>query len=129
MVKCWYANESASGCQSYLVAEPNTNISLRPKKDSSEVDYFLIDQLQNPNTVTFTPAGLWNNGIVLHGRVATVSDSALAQELMKRFHSAIKAHFSKIKAYWVGPKAHEFLKLGKRLTIAEQSSREFDLTP
>jgi hypothetical protein len=87
-----------------------------------------MDQLLNPDTVRLIPAGLWGEDIVLAGMVDTVSDSPIAQELMKRFNSAFKIQFSKVKGYWVGPEALAFLNAGKRLTIAAQSPPEFDLT-
>jgi hypothetical protein len=120
--------ESASGSQSYLVTEREIAIHVRPVATHSGITRYLLDQLINPDTVTFTPAGIWNTDVVLHGRVATVSDSAIAQELMKRFSKAIRKHFTKVNAFWVGPEALELLKAGKRLTIAAQSPPEFDLT-
>jgi hypothetical protein len=86
-----------------------------------------VDQLRNPDSVTFTPAGIWDDDVILHGRVATASDSEASQALMRRFHVAIKKGFAKVKAFYVGPQAMELLKAGKRLTIAAQSPREFDL--
>jgi hypothetical protein len=47
--------------------------------------------------------------------------------MMKQFLAVIKNTFSKIKSFYVGPKALTFLKSGKRLTISAQSPREFDL--
>ena len=86
-----------------------------------------MDQLANPDTVTLTPGGVWTQDIVLYGRVATASDSKASQELMRRFACAIKKQFTKIRAFYVGPKARELLDKGKRLTIAAQSPRDFDL--
>jgi hypothetical protein len=71
---------------------------------------------------------MWNEEILLAGRVGTASNSEESQKLMKRFHSAIKRRFIKVKAYWVGHGALELLRSGNRLTIAEQSPREFDFT-
>jgi len=88
---------------------------------------FAIDQLKNPDTITFSPGGLWNNDILLHGRVATASQSKSSQALMKRFKAALQKTFVKVKAFYVGPQALMLLKNGQRLTISAQSPREFDL--
>ena len=72
--------------------------------------------------------GRWGEEVVLNGRVATVSGSDFAQELMKSFSRSFKKRFSKIKAFYVGLGASVLLDAGKRLTAAEQSHREFDLT-
>ena len=67
--------------------------------------------------------------IVLYGRFATVSAcfSEPAKRLMARFRYRVQKMFVRLGAYHVGPKALDLLKAGKRLTIAEQSPREFDL--
>jgi hypothetical protein len=66
--------------------------------------------------------------VLLNGHVGTVSDSALAGELMKRFQTAFRSHFSKVGAFLVGPTALALLDAGKRLTASARSPREFDLT-
>jgi hypothetical protein len=48
---------------------------------------------------------------------------------MKRIQAAVKKTFSKVKAFYVGPKALALLENGKRLAGAVQSPREFDLSP
>jgi hypothetical protein len=121
------STDSAASCESFLVTGRDMPVTVRPIKVAG-VERYAIDQLVNPYTITFTPGGIWGEDVVLNGRVATVSDSAQAQELMKRFNSAIKNHFSKVKAFLVGPKALVLLNAGKRLTAAAQSPREFDLT-
>src|SRR5262249_1559815 len=88
---------------------------------------FCVDQLSNPDSVTFISGGIWSDDIVLHGRVATASDTEASQQLMKRFAAVFRKKFSKIKAFWVGPRAMALLDAGRRLTISVQSPREFDL--
>ncbi|MGO8747256.1 MAG: hypothetical protein ACLQNE_14820 [Thermoguttaceae bacterium] len=120
--------ESAIACESFLVCEQETPINLDAVhgRTSKRV---CVDQLANPDTVTFTPGGVWNEDVVLHGRTATASESQISQVLMKRFQAAIKKAFTKVKAFYVGPKALTLLESGKRLTISAQSPREFDLAP
>jgi hypothetical protein len=118
--------DSASSCQAYLVVDSETPTNLRPIIVAG-VTRYAVDQLLNPKTVTFTPAGLWGENVVLNGRVATVSDSVEAQQLMKRFSSAFKKRFRKVRAFLVGPGAYALLTEGKRLTAAVQSPREYDL--
>lgn len=115
--------ESAIACESFLVCDKGTPINL----EAVGTERICVDQLDNPDTVTFTPGGILNKDIVLHGRIATVSESPASQALMKRFQGAIKRTFSKVKAFHVGPKALALLQCGTRLTISAQSPREFDL--
>jgi len=58
---------------------------------------------------------------------ATDSFSKPAKHLLQKFTYEVRKRFERIRGYYVGPEAHELLKEGKRLTIAEQSPREFDL--
>jgi hypothetical protein len=117
---------SAVGCESFLVTEPDAPIIFRNLKGRS-IDRISIDQLLNPDSVTFTPGGLWNEDVVLHGRVATASESQISQLLMRRFQEAIRQMFTKVRAFYVGPMALKLLEAGKRLTSAVQSPPEFDL--
>lgn len=120
--------ESATLSASYLVCARTSDVKPRRIRGTDGRERFCVDQLNNLDTVTLTPAGMWNDDIVLHGRVATASDSQASQQLMKRFHTAIKQQFTKVKAFYLGPNARKLLDAGKRLTIAAQSPREFDLT-
>ncbi|MER9867629.1 hypothetical protein NKJ35_10595 [Mesorhizobium sp. M0136] len=121
------ATGSASSGQSFLVTRRDIPIEVRPIKTVFGIRYSL-DQLINPDTVTLSPGGRWGEDVVINGRVATASDAPLAQELMKIFSRAFRKQFSKVRAFYVGPGAAILLDAGKRLTAAEQSPREFDLT-
>jgi len=118
---------SGISCESYLVTTRSVKIRERGIALDDGRHVFALDQLLNPDTVTLTPAGLWGNECVLSGRVATVSDTPLAQKLMRQFDSAFKKSFVRIKAYRVGPQALAFHKDGRRLTSSDQSPRDFDL--
>jgi hypothetical protein len=120
-------SESAISSESFLVCQCELDVVVDQFVNDHGVARCCIDQLANPDTVTLTPGGVWSQDVVLYGRVATASESKTSQELMRRFAGAIKKQFTKIKAFYVGPKARELLEAGKRLTIAAQSPREFDL--
>jgi len=99
----------------------------RPLMALIGVDRFAIDQLDNPDTITFTPGGVWKEDILLHGGIGTASQSKTSEALMKRFRTIVKKAFVKVQAFYVGPQAFELLRRGKRLTISAQSPQEFDL--
>jgi hypothetical protein len=120
-------SDSATSCDRFLVCKSEHPIIVRRLPGTGGVERFCVDQLVNPETVTLTPGGVWDEDIVLYGCVGTASRSEDSQELMRRFARAIKKQFTKIKAVYVGPKACELLDAGKRLTLAAQSPRDFDL--
>lgn len=119
---------SAITCASYLVSRSGAPTSARPIPQDDGSTAYAIDQLWNPDTVVFSPAGVWNGQIVLSGRVDATSDSPIALGLMKLFVSTITRRFTKVRAFHVGDKALTWLNAGKRLTGAEQSPTAFDLT-
>lgn len=121
-------DDSAVNCDSFLVADSSTVIRPRSISLQSGRTNFCVDQLDNPDTVVLTPAGRWADVAVLYGTIATTSDSESSLKLVKAFEHTIKKHFTKVKAFWVGPNALKWLQEGKRLTIAIQSPKDFDLT-
>lgn len=118
--------ESASASESFLISKRETPLKIRPVTGFT-VQRFAIDQLWNPDTVILRPAGLWSEDIILHGLVGTVSDKPPAQALMRLFNNSLRRYFTRVNAFWVGPNALQYLRSGKRLTMAVQSPREFDL--
>src|SRR5438132_7538400 len=100
-------------CEAFLVCERETAVNLRTLQGYDGHERICIDQLANPDSVGFTPGGMWNEDVVLNGCVRTASESQASQALMKRFQAAIKKTFSKVRAFYVGPKAHTLLDSGK----------------
>lgn len=121
-------NESSINGDLYLVGEMDVAIKTRQIERNSGEVVFTVDQLANPDTVCFRPGGLWRGEILLYGEVATVSNTNRAQDLMKRFKNEMRKYFTSVRGNHVGPRALEMLRAGKRLTLAEQSPPEFDLT-
>ena len=118
--------DSSAACEAFLVCERDTPIKPRGVQGNNG-ERVCVDQLANPDSVEFQPGGIWNEDVVLHGRIATASESQFSQALMKRFQYAAKKTFTKVKSFYVGPNALVLFELGKRMTIAVQSPREFDL--
>jgi hypothetical protein len=118
---------SSAAYEEFLVCKPETPIHLRVAGRKGE--RVCVDQLANPDSVTFTPSGIWNDGVVLEGRIATASDSEIARALMKRFHAAISKTYSKVNNCYVGPNALVLLHEGKRFTSDAQSPPTYDLIP
>lgn len=120
--------DSASTSDEFLVVPKSCAVQVRCVSGSGGTVRYFFDQLANPSTVTFAPGGLRGDTILLHGRVATVSDDETSQALMNQFAKVIRKSFRKLKTFWIGPEAEGLLDAGKRLTISAQASRDFDLT-
>jgi hypothetical protein len=124
---------SAAGCDRYLVYEPSIRLLLRTvtgtdRDNRPAGNSYHLDQLDNPGTIVFHPSSVWKGDVLLYGSVATVPwSNEAAKKICRRFQSAIRKHFTRIRGYYVAPSAMEMLKAGKRLTLAVQSPREYDL--
>lgn len=117
---------SSTLCDTYLVCDSGTTVSQRHIQGNNGIERICIDQLENQDTVTFTPAGRWQDAI-LNGLIATASDSIRSQAIMKLFYNAIRKSFTKVNAFWVGPAALTCFHGGQRLTSSEHSPRVYDL--
>jgi len=122
-------SDSGISSRAYLATLPSDSIELRRILLSSGNVAYAVDQLVNPDTVTFRPGGQRGVNSILHGMVGTVSDTDTSMNIMKRFRRAIRKRFRKVKAFYVGPAANEGLLQGMRLTQSLQSPPEFDLVP
>jgi len=120
--------ETGSTITAYVVGVTTIPMKVDRIRGTDGRPRYCMDQSLNPDTVVFTPAGLWGDDIVLNGKVSTVSDSPIAQKLMRRFNTAFNNSFTRVKAFRVGPEAFALLKAGKRLTLSVHSARTFDLT-
>lgn len=119
--------DSSIACETYLVTELPIAVEIRHIRQSDGTVKFSVDQLMNPDTVTLSAGGERAGDVILHGRIASASDSIKSQEMMKSFSSAFRKHFRKVKSYWVGPNAYARLEGGARLTAAVASPLEYDL--
>jgi len=119
---------TGASCRSFLAFEAATPVRARPIDRTDGMRRYAVDQLVNPDTVTLTPAGAWRVRMLLQGRLATVSRTATAATLFKRFRAAFKGRCTPVRGVWVGADALGLLDSGYRLTIAEQAPRELDLT-
>jgi len=68
--------ESAVNCRTFLICHRTEVVRAREVAGPA----YVFDQLLNPNTVTFTPGGLWGDDILLHGRFALASKEAFSSE-------------------------------------------------
>jgi len=119
--------ESAVCGPSYLVTEAGTEVVLCPLSPYEGKDRWSIDQLANPDSTVLRHGGLYRDNVLLEGEVRTAHRTKVAARLQRAFDGAIRKHFVKIGAYYVGPGAEALLDSGYRLTAAEQCPLERDL--
>lgn len=122
------ASADSTACtDAFIVCERDSDINLCVFQAVDNEQRICIDQLANPDSIEFRPGGAWTGNVILHGRVATASESNESQKLMKRFYAAIKKSFTKINAFHVGQHALACLNNGVRLTFSAMAPPEYDL--
>jgi hypothetical protein len=119
--------ESAVGGPAYLVTEVGTDVVFRQLSRYEGKDRWSIDQLANPDSTVLRHGGLYGENVLLQGEIRTAYKTKVAMRLQRAFDAAIRKHFVRIKAFYVGPGAAALLDSGRRLTAAEQCPPEFDL--
>jgi hypothetical protein len=119
--------ESAVNGPTYLVTEAGTDVVLRELSPYGCRNRWSIDQQSNPNSTVLRHGGRFKDNVLLHGEVRTIHKTAVAQRLQRAFDAAIRKHFNKLKAFYIGAEAEAMLDSGCRLTAAEQCPREYDL--
>jgi hypothetical protein len=118
---------NAIACPSYLVTLEGATVQVREVPQQSGGIRYAVDQLINPDSITFSHGGFFSPEILLYGRVGTFSDSKISKKLFRAFSSAIAKEFDRVKAFWVGPEGNELLRPGCRLTMGAHSPKECDL--
>lgn len=118
---------AAIGVPGYLVADEDTIVQPQRIVSRDGTVWFTVDQMLNPDTIEFSPGGMWQDVALLSGRIETISDTAPAQRLLRAYRAAVRKRFGRIRAYWVGPEAEALLDAGVRLTAAVASPTLYDL--
>jgi hypothetical protein len=88
---------------------------------------YAVDQLINPRSVVVRPGRRIDERVLLAGQIGTASEDPESVRLFSRFGTAVRKHFVKVKAYWVGPEAVRILDAGGRLTATSKAPPEHDL--
>ena len=119
--------DSALCSPSYLVTYEGTKVRVRAVPQVAGGTRYAVDQLENQDSIEVTPTAWHSPDLLVHGRIATVSDSKPAKRMYGAFARALERHFKRINAVWVGPEAEAAWKRGARLAIGASSPREYDL--
>lgn len=119
--------DSSIICDSYLVTSSEASIVTHERPQIGGGIRFELSQFGNPGSVVFQPAGVFENGVLINGRVGSIHEDARATELFKAFGKHIRKLYTKFGSYYVGAEAESALDKGWRLAGAVQSPVEYDL--
>lgn len=108
----------------------HNRISAEPTSPSTiESMRYEVSQQGNPDSITFSPGGLFDNQEVLVcGHIGTVSRSPDSLALYKAIVKSITKDFVQIGSYLVGPESERLMDQGYRMvTVGIGSPPEYDL--
>jgi len=118
--------DSSVSTTSYLLLDKEEKVNYESRR-IGERDKFAVYEGINPEGIELTPGGIYQDGILLSGRLATMGLTKRSNQLYRLFASRIKKQFVRLGAYYVGAAAYAHLEQGWRLTDAVQSPARFDL--
>ena len=111
----------------YLAYPCGTTLVVRPVPQRKGGTKYAVDQLENPQSVSIVPGGVFDNSCVIAGQIGTTSNDALSLELANLFAREVRKQFSRIRSYYVGPDAERLMDQGYRLTADARRSLDYDL--
>jgi hypothetical protein len=111
----------------YLVLSAGTSVNVRSVPQRRGGTKYAIDQIKNPDTISFQPGGVWTEGILVRGELGTASHSSRSASLYRLFRKPFRKRFTPIQSCLVGDQAALLLDQGWRLTHDSGVSTEYDL--
>jgi hypothetical protein len=113
----------------YLVLNQVASIDTKEIQQRRGGAKYEISQDNNPNSIIFSPGGLYDNDFLVAGSISTNSNDSATLGVYKKFSALLTKGFKKVSGsrYNVGPEAMELSKVRRLVTIKTRQSQEFDL--
>ena len=73
-----------------------------------------MDQLLIPDPICKTTAHEWKKKMITAGSFGEAHPTPISQELERLAYAAARKHFSRVNSFWVGPRALNEFRSGKR---------------
>lgn len=111
----------------FLILERNRRINVRTVPQRRGGLKYAVDQLENPESVAFTPGGDFEGRVLISGRIGTANKNEKSLYLLRLIGEEIRREFEKIRAFFVGRQAVSALDSGVRLTASIAAPTRTDL--
>ncbi len=119
---------SASGDHndsSFLIVDSDVEVVLREVRQLLGKKYY-VDQKVNHNSIVFWPGGLYGPDYLIHGRIATIHDNEISNDLYKSFAKGFIKGFKKYHSFYIGPEALELSGKVRLITMTINEPPEYD---
>ena len=120
--------QATNAAQLFLVMESGRRPGMREAPQFEGGVKYGIDQMQNPDSISFSPSGFYDARTLIAGKIATISNHPVSTKIYSRFRKAISRNSTKVGYAHVFKEAMEFMKSGGRMvTMGIDSPPEYDL--
>ncbi|UYZ59319.1 hypothetical protein [Hymenobacter latericus] len=111
----------------YLVLSTSCEVQVRAIPQRSGGIKYAVDQLSNPDTISFRPGGIHKEGVLIEGTISTAYKAEFSQPIIKLFRRAIAQYFQKFDyGCYIGVQAKLLAEQGWRLVQSESQPQEYD---
>jgi hypothetical protein len=110
----------------FLVLSSDQDVGVHPVKQRRGGMLYAIDEVSNPSSMLFVPAGLFREQCLIMGRLIATSDPRSIM-MYQEFRRLFIQGFQKIGRYYLTLGAIQLYESGVRLTSSAGSPPEFDL--
>jgi hypothetical protein len=118
---------NAIACPSYLVTVQGAPIHVREVPQESGGTRYAVDQLINPDSITFSHGGFFSPEILLLWTDRHCFGFCSCEDTVSRLLRGSCQVVRPNRSILVGPQANELLRKGCRLTMGANSPKEYDL--
>jgi hypothetical protein len=113
--------------QRYVIVLASNSLTMRSIQQKDGTVKYAVDLLANPNGCVIQLGGIYNEKILLAGKIGIVSKSVSSDDIFRKIRKIIIAAFTKVDEFYVGNDALMKLKAGWRLVADSDRSKEYDL--
>lgn len=114
--------------EQYLIVSKEADVRFETVPQKKGGIHYFVNQLINPDSIVFSPGGLYKNESLICGHIGTVCNERRSLELYKTFEGLVTKGFRRIGNYRVGREASHMMNQGIRMiTMSVREPPEYDL--
>jgi hypothetical protein len=113
----------------YLILPSGTLLQTREVHLFTGDIRYIVDHYSNPDSVLFSPGGLYEDRCVIAGMLVQPTSERMAAILFRTLAQCYRSAFTKTKNAYIGDHALALFREGFRLTSQADPDRTGDLTP
>jgi hypothetical protein len=110
-----------------LIVASQDEINVRTVQQRKGGNKYAIDQEINPKSVLIVLSGIYNDNVLVAGKIGTISSNPFSSEVFLFMTKLVKRHFIKKAEFYLGPAAKSKLENGWRLVTNVTSPTEYDI--